>query len=71
VVQVIERTGRRYDDVREIEFGEARGWRSLERVVLRCNCRAKLVLGGYASVRFARLDVLECGVCGERFVLSG
>ena len=71
MVQVIERVGERHDDVWEAEAGGVRGWRSLGCVVLRCNCRAKLVLGGHVLVHCARLDGLECGVCGERFVLSG
>ena len=71
MVQVIERVGGRHADVWEIGFGGVRGGRSLERVVLRCNCRAKLVLGGHVLVHCVRLDGLECGICGERFVLSG
>lgn len=68
VVQVIERTEGRYG-VWE-EFGEVRGWRSLERVVLECNCRARLILQDEVSIRRAGLGVLECGICGERFVLT-
>ena len=69
VMEVIERTEGRYD-VGEEEFGEVRGWRSPERVVLECDCRARLVLGDRVSVRRAGLGGLECGICGVRFVLT-
>ncbi len=69
VVQVIERTEGRYS-VWEEEPGEVRGWRSLEHVVLECNCRARLILEDQVSIQRAGLDVLECGSCGARFVLT-
>ncbi len=68
-MEVIERTEGRYD-VRELEFGEVRERLSLERVVLECDCRARLVLDGHAAARYSRIEVLECGVCGGRFVLT-
>ncbi len=69
VVQVIEHTEGRYG-VWEEKLGEVRGWPSLERVVLECNCRARLILEDQLSIRRAGLSVLECGICGERFVLA-
>jgi hypothetical protein len=68
-VQVIERPGGRYE-VRGGEFDEALGQRFPMRIVLKCNCRARLVLEGHRSIRRAELDLLACGVCGEKFVVT-
>lgn len=68
-MQVIERPGGRYE-VRGGEFDEALGQRFPMRIVLKCNCRARLVLEGHRSIRRAELDLLECGVCGEKFVVT-
>lgn len=71
MVQVIERAEGRYD-LREVEFGEVIGRCTPERVVLECDCRARLILDGYVSVRRPLIEggALECGLCGERLVLT-
>jgi hypothetical protein len=69
VMQVIERTGKHHD-VREGEFDRVRGQRLPERVVLECNCRARLVLDGRMSAWHSGFGALECGVCGGRFVVA-
>lgn len=71
MVQVIERAEGRYD-LREVEFGGVTEKGSLEHVVLECGCRARMVLDGHGSIRhpLTRSGVLECGVCGERFVIT-
>lgn len=69
MIQVIERTGRHYD-VREVESDGVRGRRPPERVVLECNCRARLVLDGRMSAWYSGLGALECGVCGGRLVIA-
>jgi hypothetical protein len=69
VVQVIKRPEGRYE-VRGGEFGEVRGQRSLGCIVLECNCRARLILEGHGAILRAELDILDCGVCGERFIVT-
>jgi hypothetical protein len=42
-----------------------------ERIVLECDCRAKLVLGSWTVAWLLWDDRFECGVCGKGFIISG
>ncbi|MDP8950724.1 MAG: hypothetical protein M3N18_00490 [Actinomycetota bacterium] len=53
----------------DVLFGRVRE-RGLRHVGLECNCGARLVFSGRVAVRYSEQDHLECGVCGERFVLA-
>ena len=40
------------------------------RVVLECNCRARMILTSHTAIPRSRSEHLECGVCGKKFVLA-
>ena len=70
MLRVTERTGGKHE-TREAPLGETgKLSSSLRCIVLECNCRARLVLGGGVSIGRWGLDHLQCGVCGETFVVA-
>jgi len=69
VVRVIARPGGRYKVRGELD--EVRERCVPERVVLECDCRARWILDDLVSIRcIEEFDIPDCGVCGERFVLT-
>ena len=42
-----------------------------ERIVLECDCSAKLVLSSWTVAWLLWDDSLECGVCGKEFIIRG
>ena len=59
-----------HHEARGAPFGGVPGWRSGWRLVLECDCRARLVLDGEVALRRSR-RVLQCGLCGKRFAFAG
>ena len=42
-----------------------------ERIVLECDCQAKLVLGSWTVAWLLLDDSFECNVCGKEFIIRG